>query len=167
MNKKQDLMSVRSLCVSAVIAALYAVLTMALAPISYGAIQCRVSEALTILPVLLPEAVPGLTVGCLIANLFGSATVWDVVFGTLATFIAALGTRFFRKVAVTGLDIPWLSALCPVIANGVIVGLVLHFTMHLPLVITMLEVAVGEVGALIIGVILLIPLRRIDLKKTA
>ena len=165
MKSKKDLLSVRSLCVSAAITALYAVLTVALAPISYGAIQCRVSEALTILPVLLPEAIPGLAVGCLIANLFGSATVWDVVFGTLATLIAALGTRFFRSVTVTKLEIPWLSALCPVIANGVIVGLVLHFTLNLPLAITMLEVAVGEVAALVIGVVLLIPLRRLDLKK--
>ena len=164
MNRNKDMMSLRSLCVGAAIAALYAVLTVALAPISYGAIQCRVSEALTILPVLLPEAIPGLAVGCLIANLFGSATVWDVVFGTLATLLAAMGTRFFRKVTVTRLDIPWLSALCPVVANGVIVGLVLHFTLNLPLFITMLEVAVGEVGALIIGIVLLIPLRRIDLK---
>ena len=161
MSKK----SVRSMCVSAAVAALYAALTVGLAPISYGAIQCRVSEALTILPVLLPEAVPGLAVGCLIANSFGSATVWDVVFGTMATLIAALGTRCFRKMTVTKLEIPWLSALCPVIANGVIVGLVLHFTLNLPLIITMLEVAAGEVAALVIGVFLLVPLLRMDLKK--
>ncbi len=163
MNK--SLFSVRSLCISAVIAALYAVLTVVLAPISYGAVQCRVSEALTILPVLLPEAVPGLAVGCLIANIFGSATVWDVVFGTLATLLAALGTRYFRKVTATRFDIPWLSALCPVIANGVIVGLVLHFTLHFPLFLTMLEVAAGEVGALAIGLILLPALRRVDLNR--
>ena len=70
----KDLRGVRYLCVSAAIAALYAALTLLLMPISYGNLQCRVSEALTILPVLLPEAVPGLTVGCLIANLIGSAT---------------------------------------------------------------------------------------------
>ena len=156
---------VRSLCIGAVIAALYTVMTVALAPISYGAIQCRVSEALTILPVLLPEAVPGLAVGCLIANLFGSATVWDVVFGTLATLIAAIGTRVFRKVTVTKWEIPWVSAMCPVIANGIIVGLVLHFTLPAPLFITMLEVAVGEVGALAIGIILLIALRKVDFQK--
>ena len=165
MKKLTDVLSVRSLCISAAIAALYAVLTVVLAPISYGAIQCRVSEALTILPVLIPEAVPGLAVGCLIANLFGSATLWDVVFGTLATLLAALGTRLFKKLTVSRFEIPWLSALCPVIANGVIVGLVLHFTLNLPLAITMLEVAAGEVGALVIGIVLLIPLRRIDLKK--
>ena len=161
----QSRFSVRSLCISAVIAALYVVLTLPFAIISYGAIQCRVSEALTILPVLLPEAIPGVVVGCLIANLFGSATVWDVVFGTLATLIAAIGTRVFRKVTVTKWEIPWVSALCPVIANGIIVGLVLHFTLPAPLFITMLEVAVGEVGALAIGIILLIALRKVDFQK--
>ncbi len=163
MNKST--FSVRSLCVSAVIAALYAVLTVALAPISYGAVQCRVSEALTVLPVLLPQAVPGLALGCLIANLFGSATVWDVIFGTLATLLAALGTRYFRRMTVTKWDIPWLSVLCPVIANGVIVGLVLHFTLGLPLFITMLEVAAGEAAALVLGIFLLVALRRVDLSK--
>ncbi len=163
---KKKYLSVRSLCIGGVIAALYAVLTVALAPISYGAVQCRVSEALTILPVLLPQAVPGLTVGCLIANLFGpNVSVWDVVFGTLATLIAGIGTYALREVTVTKWRIPWLSALCPVVANGVIVGLVLHFTLGLPLLITVLEVAAGEVGALVIGLVLLQALRRVDLKK--
>ena len=165
--KKSSKFYVRSICLSAAVAALYAVLTIALAPISYGPIQCRVSEALTILPVLFPQAVPGLAVGCLISNLYGSATVWDVIFGTLATLIAAVGTRCLRKVTVTQKRIPWLSALCPVAANGVIVGLVLHFTLGLPLFWTCLEVAVGEAAAVAIGLVLLPALRRIDWKRIA
>ena len=62
---------------SAVIAALYAALTLALYPISFGAVQFRVSEALTLLPIVMPEAIPGLFVGCLVSNLIGSATPWD------------------------------------------------------------------------------------------
>ena len=159
------LLNTRSLCIGAVIAALYAALTLLLAPISYGAIQCRVSEALTLLPVLLPEAIPGLTVGCLIANLIGSATPWDVIFGTLATLLAALASYALRKRTVTKLQLPLLSALMPVLSNGIIVGLVLSLTLNLPLLLTMLEVAVGEAIACALGLLLLKALKGVDLDK--
>ena len=84
----KKLLTTRSLCVSAVIAALYAALTLLLAPISYGPIQLRLSEALTLLPILLPEAVPALAIGCLLANILGGATIFDIIFGTLATLLA-------------------------------------------------------------------------------
>ena len=107
---------------AAVIAALYAALTLGFQAISFGAVQFRVSEAMTLLPMLLPEAVPGLTVGCLISNLFNpmGATVYDVVFGTLATALAAVLTRRMRGSV-------WLRALPPVVCNAVIIGLVLAF----------------------------------------
>ena len=148
------LLNTRSLCLSAVIAALYAALTLLLAPISYGNLQCRVSEALTILPVLFPEAIPGLTVGCLLANLLGSATPWDVIFGTLATLIAALLTYATRSALWTKWKLPVLSAVWPVLSNGIIVGIILSVTFNLPLFLTMLEVAVGELVALFIGLLL-------------
>ena len=148
------LLNTRSLCLSAVIAALYAALTLLLAPISYGNLQCRVSEALTILPVLFPEAIPGLTVGCLLANLLGSATPWDVIFGTLATLIAAVLTYATRSVLWTKWKLPVLSAVWPVLSNGIIVGIILSVTFNLPLFLTMLEVAVGELVAVFIGLLL-------------
>ena len=148
------LLNTRSLCLSAVIAALYAALTLLLAPISYGNLQCRVSEALTILPVLFPEAIPGLTVGCLLANLLGSATPWDVIFGTLATLIAAVLTYATRSALWTKWKLPVLSAVWPVLSNGIIVGIILSVTFNLPLFLTMLEVAVGELVALFIGLLL-------------
>ncbi|HPR77140.1 MAG TPA: QueT transporter family protein, partial [Candidatus Limiplasma sp.] len=74
--------SAKYITLSAIIAALYAAITLLFAPISYGPVQFRISEALTLLPVLFPQAIPGLTLGCLIANLLGSATPWDVIFGT-------------------------------------------------------------------------------------
>ncbi|MBR6954886.1 MAG: QueT transporter family protein [Clostridia bacterium] len=159
------LLNTRSLCISAVIAALYAALTLLLAPISYGNLQCRVSEALTILPVLLPEAVPGLAVGCLIANLFGPATPWDIAFGTLATLLAAVLSWITRERLVTKLHLPLLSALWPVLCNGVIVGLVLSLALGLPLLLTMLEVAVGEAVALLLGLALYQALKHIDMTK--
>lgn len=156
------LLTTRSLAMSAVIAALYAALTLILAPISYGNIQCRVSEALTLLPMVLPQSIPGLTIGCLIANIY-TGSVPDIVFGSMATFIAAIGTYLLRKK-------PVLAAACPIVANGLIVGLVLAFSYGLPPVLTIIEVAVGEIGAVLIGFALWHGLKRtafrtIDLTK--
>lgn len=154
----RKLLTTRSLCLSALIAALYAALTLLLAPLSYGSLQCRISEAMTILPILLPQAIPGLFVGCLIANLY-TGVITDILFGSLATLLAALGTYLLRKK-------PLLAAACPVVSNGLIVGLVLSFTQRLPLALTMLQVAAGEVAAVALGMLILLPvLRRIDLKQ--
>ena len=150
----RKLLTTRSLCLSAIIAALYAALTLLLAPLSYGAIQCRISEAMTLLPLLLPQAIPGLFAGCLVANLY-TGMLTDVIFGSLATLIAAVGTYLLRKK-------PLLAALCPIVSNGVIVGLVLSLTQGLPLALTMLEVAVGETAAVVLGYFILLPaVRRI------
>ena len=101
------------------IAALYAVLTLAFQPISYGPVQFRVSEALTLLPVLTADAIPGLTIGCLVANLLGGALWYDVVFGTLATLLAAVCTRRLRKHSAA-------AAAMPVLFNAAIVGPVVY-----------------------------------------
>ena len=148
----KKLLTTRSLCVSAVIAALYAALTLLLAPISYGPIQLRLSEAMTLLPMVLPQAVPGLFVGCLLANLY-TGMLTDIVFGSLATLLAATGTYLLRKK-------PILAAACPVVANGVIVGLVLSLSANLPVALTMAEVALGELGAVLAGVVILSALKR-------
>ena len=155
----KKLLTPRSLCLSAVIGALYAALTLLLAPISYGPIQLRLSEALTLLPILLPQAVPGLFVGCLIANLY-TGMLTDIIFGSLATLLAAVGTYLLRKK-------PLLAAACPVVSNGVIVGLVLSVSFNLPVLLTMAEVAIGEVGAVAIGMIILGSMKRarIDLSR--
>ena len=79
---------VKSLARAGMIAAIYAALTLIFAPISFNAVQFRISEAMTVLPILLPEAVPGLAVGCLVANILGGAALPDVIGGTLATLIA-------------------------------------------------------------------------------
>ena len=141
----------RRLVRGAVIAAIYAVLTLLLQPISYGAIQIRFSEALTLLPILMSEAVPGVTLGCLLANVLGGSMLPDIVFGTLATFLAAVATRRLRQNF-------WLAAAMPVIANGLIVGAVVHFCyapeMALPL--CMLTVALGEaVACFVVGPLLI------------
>ncbi|MBE5810346.1 MAG: QueT transporter family protein [Clostridiales bacterium] len=154
----KKLLTPHSLCISAVIAALYAALTLLLAPISYGPIQLRLSEALTLLPMVLPQAIPGLFVGCLIANLY-TGMLTDIIFGSLATLIAAIGTWLLRKK-------PILAAACPVVFNGVIVGLVLAKTSGLPIALTMAEVAIGEVGAVLIGLVILGAMKRAKIDLT-
>ena len=111
----------RYIAEAAIIAALYAALTYFLAPISYGAVQFRISEALTILPVLTPAAIPGLTIGCLIANFNSPFGLVDVLLGTLATLLAVFCTRATRNVRIK--DLPLLSAVFPVLFNAFIVGL--------------------------------------------
>lgn len=117
MNQKK--LSVRRLVRCAVIAAVYVVVCLVLAPFSYGAVQVRVAEALCLLPVFGAEYIVGVTLGCFLANLIGS-TVIDGVFGTLATLMACLVTYKLRNVRIKGLAIP--ASLPPVIFNMIIVG---------------------------------------------
>ena len=117
MNMKN--LSVRRLVRCAVIAAVYVVVCLVLAPFSYGAVQVRVAEALCLLPVFGAEYIVGVTLGCFLANLLGS-TVVDMVFGTLATLLACLVTYKLRDIRVKGLAIP--ASLPPVVFNMIIVG---------------------------------------------
>lgn len=113
------------ICQAAMIAALYVVLTYAINAfnLASGAIQVRVSEALTILPFFTPAAIPGLVIGCFIANLSTGAVILDVIFGTLATLLGALGTYALRKYK-------WLAPLPPIISNTIIVPWVLRFCLR-------------------------------------
>ena len=112
--------SVQRMVHCAVIAAVYVVLCLVLAPFSYGAIQVRVAEALCLLPVFGAEYIIGVTLGCFLANLFGS-TIIDVIFGTQATLLACLVTYRLRNLRIKGLAIP--ASLPPVLFNAVIVGI--------------------------------------------
>ena len=116
---KTNQLSVARLVRCAVIAAVYVVLCLALAPFSYGAVQVRIAEALCLLPVFGAEYIVGVTLGCFLANLLGS-TVIDAVFGTLDTLLACLVTYKLRNVRVKGLAIP--ASLPPVVFNMLIVG---------------------------------------------
>ena len=115
-------MTVRELVRGAIIAAVYALLTILLAPISSGLIQCRVSEAMSVLPYFTFSAVPGLFIGCLIANLLTGAPIYDVVFGSLATLLAAYMTYLLRKRAPK-----WLAPLPSVVVNALVVGALLTY----------------------------------------
>ena len=127
---------------AAVIAAIYATLTLILAPFSYGVMQIRVSEALTILPYFTPAAIPGLFVGCLVANMMSPIGMIDMVLGSGATLIAAVCSYYLR-------NRPLLVPLPPVIANGAIIGSMLYYAyaVPMPLIACMLWVAAGELIA--------------------
>lgn len=122
----------RRLVEGSVIAALYTALSLCLAPLSFGPLQIRVAEALTLLPVYTPAAVAGLTLGCALTNGIGLAMganiagAWDILFGTLATLLAAVLTR--RLGRITWRNLPLAAALPPVVINGVVVGLELTLT---------------------------------------
>lgn len=104
-----------------IIAALYAVLSYfaSVFGVAYGPIQCRFSEALCVLPFLFPAATPGLFLGCLAANLLSPYGALDIVFGSLATLLAAVWTQHTRR--------KWLAPLPPVVCNMVLVGAVISF----------------------------------------
>ena len=126
---------------AAMIAAVYVVLTYVFAPFSFGEIQVRIAEALTILPVFTPAAVPGLFIGCLTGNILGGAVLPDIIFGSIATLIGAFCTYQLRN------QPPILAPLPPILANTVIVPFVLRFAYGaaLPIPFMMLTVGIGEV----------------------
>lgn len=163
-NRSIGSRSLRRLVEGGVIAAMYTALSLCLAPLSFGPVQLRVAEMLTLLPVFTPAAVPGLAVGCAITNAVGLtmganvAGAWDILCGTLATLAAAIVTRLWRNVRIKGLPVP--AALPPILFNGIVVGLELtlvlfpSFTWPLFLV-TAGQVAAGQAVVCLVGGMLL------------
>lgn len=136
----------RNLALSAIIAAVYAVVTMYLTyPMSYQASQFRVAEALTILPFFSTAAIPGLFVGCLISNLLSPVGPLDIIFGSLASLIAAFGTYLIGKSNLKFKK--YLAPLPPVVVNALIVGWLLNYTLKWPIAITILQVGFGQILA--------------------
>lgn len=144
MNKMQK--KLRGLTRGALVGALYVALTYlsALMGLSSGAIQVRFSEALCILPLFMPEAIPGLFIGCFIANLVTGGVILDVIFGSIATLIGAVGAYLLRKIPE---KVKWLATLPTILANALIVPPVLIYAygveMAYPLIV--LTVALGEI----------------------
>ena len=142
---------------AAMIAAIYVVLTYVFAPFSFGEVQVRIAEALTILPVFTPAAIPGLFVGCLIGNILGGAILPDIIFGSLATLIGAFFTYQLRD------KNKFLAPLPPIAANTIVVPFVLRYGygVALPIPFMMLTVGVGEVLSCgVLGMVLYFALRK-------
>jgi len=170
MKRKSNILS---LVTAAMIAALYVVLSFAINAfgLASGAIQVRVSEALTILPYFTSSAIPGLTIGCLLFNLLSGAAILDVIFGTLATLLGAIGSRLIGKAAGKLFWMKYLVAIPPILANAFIVPWVLKTAYGLTdaywyLVAT---VGIGEIISCgVLGMVLmtaLMPIRNILFQK--
>ena len=123
---------------AAMIAAIYVVLTLFVSAfnLASGAIQIRISEALTVLPAFTPAAIPGLFIGCFISNLISGGMLLDVIFGSLATLLGALGTYLLRKWK-------WTVPIPPILSNALIVPFVLAYVYHIPGGIPYFMVTVG------------------------
>ncbi len=147
-------MMTRRIVRAGVIAALYAAVAIFLAPISFPAVQFRASEALTLLPILFPEAVFGVTLGCLIANLYGGLGIYDIVGGTLATFLAAIVTYRWRS--------SWIAYASPIVINALVVSSYLAVIAGLPYWLTAASIGAGEAGVVIVlGIPLIRWLRKV------
>jgi uncharacterized membrane protein len=132
--------SLRSVAYGAVIAAMYTALTLIFAPISFGAVQFRISEMLTVLPFFAPTAIYGLFIGCVISNIFGGNGIYDILFGSLATLAAAYATyRIKAKI---------LAPAPPVIINAIVIGVMLGLVYKLDIPLSILTVGLGQLVVL-------------------
>ena len=152
----------RQIALNGIVAALYAAVTILIAPLSYGNIQCRISEALCLLVCLDPTLVVGVSLGCLIANLFSTVSVLDIFIGTAATLIGCLLTTRIRNA--------WLAPIPTIVSNAVLIGAMLAWVITgeqgfwMSFLIFGAEVAAGEAVALyVLGVPLLLVLRKTNL----
>ena len=133
---KKETFEVKNLARLAVVAALYAALTLALPGLSFGAVQFRMAELLTLLCFYRRDYSIALILGCFIANCFSPMALMDMIFGTLATAIAVIPMFSFKNI--------WLASLLPVVSNGVIVAIELYIAFGEPIWLSMLTVALGE-----------------------
>ena len=135
----------KSIALAGIIAAIYVCVTLLLYPLSYGGVQIRVSEGLTLLPLLFPESVIGLTVGCLISNFFGNG-ILDLVLGTLATFLSAVLTYYIGKRVKTDFYKISIGGIFPIVLNALIVpvailGLTLQPAVYF---LTAIQIFIGQ-----------------------
>lgn len=167
-------MKTKDLSLAAMIAAIYVAVSLVLAPITYGSLQVRIAEALTVLPLVFIPSIPGLIVGCLLTNLFGILLgfnplgMMDLIFGTLATGLAAVCTYYLREQRIKG--IPVLALAMPVVFNFVIVGFELAYVfmpneLMMGWLINGIYVAIGEVISVTLGYILLVLLQKKNILK--
>ncbi len=155
--KRENGSAVYQIVYGAVIAAVYVALTVLFAPISFGPVQFRISEALCVLPFFTPAAVPGVFAGCLLSNLLCGASPLDVVFGSLATLIGAAGSLY------VGRKSKWLVCVPPIVSNTIIIPWVLRYAYGSSdlIPVAMVTVGIGEILAIgVLGNLLLAALER-------
>jgi len=151
--------NIQHLTLAAVIAALYVILTLLCNALGLAnhSIQVRFSEALTILPLFTPAAIPGLYVGCLLSNILTGCIAWDILFGPIATLLGALGTRFL------GRKYKWAACLPPILSNTLIIPLILSYAYHFEgsIIYFMFTVGIGEILSCgVLGMLLYVTLNK-------
>ncbi len=153
--------------VNAIIAALYASLTIAISPIAYGEIQFRLTEMLIFLAFYNKRYIPGLILGCFLANLASPMLAYDLTFGTAATAIAVTGIYFAGKLIKNETAGLFTAPLIGAVANGLLVGLALHLAFDMPYWINALYVAIGEFGVLVLGAVVFLSIGKISVVRKA
>jgi len=151
--------NIQHLTLAAVIAALYVILTLLCNALGLAnhSIQVRFSEALTILPLFTPAAIPGSYVGCLLSNILTGCIAWDILFGPIATLLGALGTRFL------GRKYKWAACLPPILSNTLIIPLILSYAYHFEgsIIYFMFTVGIGEILSCgVLGMLLYVTLNK-------
>jgi len=129
-------MKAKHLTRAALIAGLYVIITYILSPISFGPIQFRVSEALTVLPIIYPEAIPALFIGVFLSNIIGGLGMVDILGGSLVTLLAAYGTYYFRD--------SFIAYLSPILLNGFLISIYLHLLFAIPYWLTVIQISISE-----------------------
>lgn len=161
--------NLRWLTRNGLIAAIYTVLSLVLAPISFGAAQCRISEALTLLPLLSPSTVWGITLGCALTNLVGASTganflgIADVFIGSAATLAAGLLTARLGKYRWRGL--PILATLPPILINAVVIGWEWSFVAAMPFALTAGLIALGQTASCALGLLLVYSMEKTGIQR--
>lgn len=136
----------KTIAQNAIIACIYAVLTLAVAPIAYSEVQFRISEVIVFLAFYNRKYIPGLVVGCFLANIPSTLGMFDMVFGTFSTLLVCL--------MMSKVNNRYLAAVLGAVITGIIVGFELHLAFGIPFVINAIYVAIGELGVLVIGAFL-------------
>ncbi len=152
-------MNTKYLTRGALIAGLYVIITYILSPVSFGPLQFRAAEALTVLPILFPEAIPALFLGVLLSNIIGGLGMIDIIGGSLVTLLAAYGTYYFRGT--------FLAYLSPIVLNGFLISIYLHLLFEIPYWVTVVQISISEaVVVLLLGYPLIQVLKkRFDLNQ--
>lgn len=146
--------SVKLVVINAMIAGVYAVLTLAISPLAYSEIQFRLSEVIVFLAFYNRRYIPGLAVGCILANLFSPIGMLDIVFGTISTLIVCIAMYLIKN--------RYLAAVAGAIITGLIIGAELWYAYQIPYLINAIYVAIGELIVLIIGALVFKTLEKND-----
>ena len=158
--------NVRLIAVNAIIAAVYAALTLAIQPLAYGEVQFRFTEILVFLAFYDYRYFPGLIIGCFLANLASPMLVYDLPFGTMGTVLACFGMYGVRKLIPNEKIALFTAAVPGALANGIMVGIALHLAYELPYLSASLYVAAGEFAVLILGAVIFLSISQIpDVRK--